>query len=73
MEAISVNHRYMFTKELFDGSREAFTEAIAAIEACESFDDAVELLVQTYAKERAWDMNSEEVKELLKVVFRKFR
>ena len=73
MEGISVNHRYMFTKELFDGSREAFTEAIAAIEACESFDDAVELLVQTYAKERAWDMNSEEVKELLKVVFRKFR
>lgn len=73
MEAISVNHRYMFTKELFDGDREAFSAAIAKIEACESFDDAVELLVQRYAKDRGWDMNSEEVKELLKVVFRKFR
>lgn len=73
MEAISVNHRYMFTKELFDGDRDAFVSAVDRLESCESFDDAVELLVQNYAKQRSWDMNSEEVKELLKVVFRKFR
>lgn len=73
MEAISVNHRYMFTKELFDGDREAFVAAIDRIEKSSSFDDAVELLVQNYAKERSWDMNSDEVKELLKVTFRKFR
>ncbi len=73
MEAISVNHKYMFTKELFDGDREAFVTAIGQIESCESFDEAVELLVQNFAKERSWDMNSDEVKELLKVVFRKFR
>jgi len=73
MEAISVNHRYMFTKELFDGDRDAFVAAVDQLETAESFDDAVELLVHTYAKERSWDMNSEEVKELLKVVFRKFR
>lgn len=73
MSAISVNHRYMFTKELFDGDREAFTAAIEKIESCLSFDEAVEMIVQSYAKERSWDMNSEEVKELLKVIFRKFR
>ncbi|MFY0605754.1 MAG: hypothetical protein JXR10_03505 [Cyclobacteriaceae bacterium] len=73
MDAISVNHRYMFTKELFDGDREAFAEAIDQIDSCESFDDAVELLVQNFAKEREWDMNSDEVKELLKVIFRKYR
>lgn len=73
MEAISINHRYMFTKELFDGDREEFTAAISKIELSGSFDNAVEMLVQDYAKERNWDMNSEEVKELLKVVFRKFR
>lgn len=73
MEAISVNHRYMFTKELFDGNREEFTGAIEQIERCKSFDDAVEMLVQDFARDREWDMNSEEVKELLKVVFRKFR
>lgn len=73
MEAISVNHRYMFTKELFEGDRDEFNRAISEIEECASFDDAVEMLVQNHAKERDWDMNSEEVKELLKVVFRKFR
>jgi hypothetical protein len=73
MDAISVNHRYMFAKELFEGDREAFVKAIEHIEKCGSFDEAVELLVQNYAKERAWDMNSDEVKELLKVIFRKFR
>lgn len=73
MEAISVNHRYMFTKELFDGNREAFTAAIENIESQESFDDAVEMLVQRYANKLGWDMNSDEVKELLKVIFRRFR
>lgn len=73
MQAISVNSRYMFVKELFDDEREVFEEAIEMIEGCESFDDAVELLVQDYAKTYEWDMNSDVVKELLKVVFRKFR
>jgi hypothetical protein len=31
------------------------------------------MIVQSYAQDLSWDMNSEEVKELLKVVFRKFR
>ena len=73
MEAISVNNRYMFTQELFNGDKEEFQKAIARVEICESFDAAVELLVQDYSKLYHWDMNSDEVKELLKVVFRKFR
>lgn len=73
MDAISINNRYMFTNELFDGDKEQFEEAVQIMENCQSFDDAVEILVQDYAKLRDWDMNSDEVKELLKVVFRKFR
>jgi hypothetical protein len=73
MDAISVNHRYMFTQELFDGDVEEFRVAIATVETSPSFDAAVEFLVQKYSKVYHWNMNSEEVKELLKVVFRKFR
>jgi hypothetical protein len=73
MDAISVNNRYMFTKELFDGDRDTFVSAIQELEAMESFDDAVEKLIHSYAKTFKWDMNSPEVKELLKVVFRRFR
>ncbi|MEL7148917.1 MAG: hypothetical protein AAFO69_21255, partial [Bacteroidota bacterium] len=70
---ISVNQRYMFTNELFGGNGDDFREAVYYIEECESFDESVELLVQRYARPYKWDMNSVEVKELLKVIFRKFR
>ena len=73
MDGISINHKYMFVQELFDGNNDQFTKAISEVEECDTFDNAVELLVQSYAKENEWDMNSDEVKELLKVVFRKFR
>jgi hypothetical protein len=72
-DAISINHRYMFLQELFDGDNELFTSALKEVDECETFDEAVEMLVQNYAKEFFWDMNSDEVKELLKVVYRKFR
>lgn len=71
--SISVNQRYMFTNELFGGSGEDFKEAVSFVEECITFDESVELLVQRYAKPYKWDMNSVEVKELLKVIFRKFR
>ena len=71
--SISVNQRYMFTNELFGGNGDDFREAVYFVEDCESFDESVELLVQRYARPYKWDMNSVEVKELLKVVFRKFR
>ncbi|MFY0688058.1 MAG: hypothetical protein JXQ90_12885 [Cyclobacteriaceae bacterium] len=73
MEAISINHRYMFLQELFDGDNEEFQNAINTIEGCSTFDEAVEMLVQKYAKDFYWEMNSDEVKEFLKVVFRRFR
>jgi hypothetical protein len=73
MEAISINHRYMFVQELFDGENENFKTTIKEVEKCGTFDGAVEYLVQGAAKENEWDMNSDEVKELLKVIFRRFR
>jgi len=73
MEAISINHKYMFLQELFDGDNEVFQKAVNEIEERKTFDAAVEFLVQNYAKEFFWDMNSDEVKEFLKVIFRYFR
>ncbi len=73
MEAISINHKYMFLQELFDGDNEVFQKAVIEIEERKTFDAAVEFLVQNYAKEFFWDMNSDEVKEFLKVIFRYFR
>lgn len=72
-ESISVNQRYMFINELFSGNAEHYNKAISDIERCESFDDSVELMIQKYAKKLDWNMNSPEVKELLKVIFKRYR
>lgn len=72
-ESISVNQRYMFVNELFSGNAEHYNKAISDIERCESFDDSVELMIQKYAKKLDWNMNSPEVKELLKVIFKRYR
>ena len=70
---ISINHQYMFVKELFGNSDEKFKTTITKIEHLENFDAAVEHLIRNDAKEYQWDMNDETVKELLKIIFRKFR
>lgn len=73
LSGVSVNQKYMFVQELFEGDANTFQKALAEIEHAGSFDDAVEHLVTNYARQFDWDMNSEEVKELLKVIFRRFR
>ena len=70
---ISINQRYMFVNDLFEGNDEDYEIAIGEVENCGSFDTSVELLVQKYSRKYAWDMNSDEVKELLKVIFKIFR
>lgn len=72
-ESISVNQRYTFINELFGGNAEQYNKAIGDIERCESFDDSVELMIQKYAKKLDWNMNSPEVKDLLKVIFKRYR
>ncbi|MEO9965851.1 MAG: hypothetical protein ABJF11_08690 [Reichenbachiella sp.] len=70
---ININQRYMFINDLFEGHEQDYEVAMDEVENCESFDSSVEVLVQTYAKKYDWDMNSDEVKELLKVIFKRFR
>lgn len=70
---ININQRYMFVNDLFEGNEKDYELAMDEVEHCDSFDSSVELLVQNYAKKYAWDMNADEVKELLKVIFKRFR
>ncbi|UXP33592.1 hypothetical protein N6H18_06445 [Reichenbachiella agarivorans] len=71
--SININQKYLFVNDLFEGNDKDYEAALEQIESSNSFDASVELLVQQYAKKYAWDMNSDEVKELLKVIFKRFR
>ncbi|MEQ9425442.1 MAG: hypothetical protein RJQ09_13550 [Cyclobacteriaceae bacterium] len=73
LKSISINHRFMFIKELFDGQTETFESSIKELEDCSSFEDAVSQLVQGPAKNYGWEMQSPEVKELLRVVIKRFK
>lgn len=73
LELISLNHRYMFIQELFRNDKNEFENALFELEDFTTFDESVEYLVQSYAKHNSWDMQSDEVKEFLKVLFRRFR
>ena len=73
MKAMSVNKQHVFQKKLFKDDSVAFQNSLFELEEYSSFDEAVEFLVQGYAKEFKWNMQSTEVKEFLKVLFRKFR
>lgn len=73
LDLISVNHRYMFIQELFHNDKNEFENALFELGEFATFDESVEFLVQGYAKHNEWNMQSDEVKELLKVLFRRFR
>lgn len=71
--SINLNQRYMFVNDLFEGNEADYNKALDEIDSSDSFDSSVEILVQNYSKKYVWDMNSDEVKELLKVIFKRFR
>lgn len=73
LDMISLNQRYMFIKELFLDDKRQFHQALTQLEGFDSFDSSVEFLVQNYAKDNEWNMQSDEVKEFLKILFRKHR
>lgn len=71
--SISINQRYMFVNDLFDGNEPDYLQAISEVDQSDSFDDSVEIMVSKYARKYNWDMNSDEVKGLLKIIFKRFR
>ncbi len=73
LKLISLNHRYMFIKNLFRNDKIEFEKALDELEEYDNFDESVEFLIQGYAKHNEWNMQSDEVKEFLKVLFRRFR
>ncbi|MDO9552380.1 hypothetical protein [Rhodonellum sp.] len=71
-ESVSINQRFMFTKELFDGNPDLLKHTLKSIDNCDSFIDAINLLNLRFVEELNWDKDSEPVVEFLQLIFRKF-
>lgn len=69
---VSINQRFMFVNELFGGDTTAFNTALDGLEVMENYENAIEFLVNNYAKKNEWVMDSDEVVEFLAVLNKRF-
>jgi hypothetical protein len=71
-ESLALNQRFMFTKELFDGNADLLRHALKSVDELATFEEAVELINSRFVFELGWDIESEEVREFMQQVYRKF-
>jgi hypothetical protein len=71
-ESLALNQRFMFTKELFDGNADLLRHALKSVDELNTFEEAVELINARFVVELGWDIESEEVREFMQQVYRKF-
>ncbi|HLP72609.1 MAG TPA: hypothetical protein VK155_06880 [Bacteroidales bacterium] len=67
-EAIGINDRFYYIREIFDGKREVYNEAVARLEKAQNMKEAREIIAD-YKTERT---SNEAVKQLLDLTKRNF-
>ncbi len=67
-EAIGVNDRFLFIRELFSGNPEAYSQAIIRLDNAESFEDA-KAVIMSYSGD---NKETDAVRQLLSLIKRKF-
>lgn len=68
-DSLSINQKFMFTKILFNGDFEIFTNAIEKLDKMPSLQKAVEHLEDQYPE---WDRESEEFEEFMELLNKRF-
>jgi hypothetical protein len=69
---ITINQRFMFINDLFNGKAEDFIEAVDELENKRTFEEALEFLKNNYGDKNGWDMESETLIEFLDVVSKRY-
>jgi hypothetical protein len=67
-KAIGLNDRYLFIRELFDGDKDAYYEAIQILNEMPGYEEAEEYIRQRFG----WDEEQPEVVKFMDLVRRKF-
>lgn len=68
-DSLTINQKFMFTKALFAGDFEKFSEAIHELDKKKSFDEAMTYLEIHLAN---WDQESEEFHEFMELIEKRF-
>ena len=69
---LTLNQRFMFVNQLFEGNQQQFLNAVDQIDAFDNKTEADKYIQKTFIESFDWDLESEEVQEFLELVERKF-
>ena len=69
--SFGLNERLQFINELFDGSSEAFADAIKSIDTLSGIDDAL-IKTSAFANQYNWDFDSETVEDFVTKIKRRY-
>ncbi len=70
--SISLNQKFRFINQLFNGNTNAYNQAIDEIDSLDNYGQALDLISYRYASQYMWDMSSDEVSELVEILKRRF-
>lgn len=70
--SISLNQKFRFINQLFNGNTNAYNQAIEEIDSLDNYGQALDLISYRYASQYLWDMSSDEVSELVDILKRRF-
>ena len=70
--SISLNQKFRFINQLFNGNVDAYNEALAELDQLTNYGQALDLISYRYANQFVWNMDSDEVSELVEILKRRF-
>lgn len=68
-ENLTINQKFMFTKILFSGDFEIFSEAINRLDRFDNFNQAIKFIRENFPH---WDLESEEYEEFIEILQKRF-
>jgi len=72
MKMLTLNQRFMFVNELFDGNQDQFLSAIEQIDNMDNHKEASSHVKKSFADKYNWDMETEEVEEFMELIDKRF-
>jgi energy-converting hydrogenase A subunit M len=72
MKMLTLNQRFMFVNELFEGNQNQFLSAIEQIDGMDNYKEASSHVKKSFADKYSWDMETEEVQEFMELVEKRF-
>lgn len=69
---ITINQRFMFVNELFEGNADEFESVVNFLDNCDKKADAIGFIEANCIEAKGWDRTTEEVQEFILIINKRF-